>query len=175
MSQDEGTAGNLESEVRSVLELVRGNAVQLLAALPHPPSALRIHAGGVVVEAEWAAATPQPTNGGATVPINGAIGGAAQESPAAGAGAPAGGTRAEWHTLRAPAVGVFYRTPEPGAKPFADVGDRVTAGQQVAIVEIMKLMVPVHADVSGTIVEVLKENGEHVEYDEALFALDPDA
>jgi hypothetical protein len=80
MSQDEGTAGNLESEVRSVLELVRGNAVQLLAALPHPPSALRIHAGGVVVEAEWAAATPQPTNGGATVPINGAIGGAAQES-----------------------------------------------------------------------------------------------
>jgi acetyl-CoA carboxylase biotin carboxyl carrier protein len=51
----------------------------------------------------------------------------------------------------------------------------VTAGQQVAIVEIMKLMVPVHADVSGTIVEVLKENGEHVEYDEALFALDPDA
>jgi acetyl-CoA carboxylase biotin carboxyl carrier protein len=104
-------------------------------------------------------------------PTNGATDGAAHESPAAGAG----GTHTERHTLRAPAVGVFYRAPEPGAKPFADVGDRVTAGQQVAIVEIMKLMVPVHADVSGTIVEVLKESGEHVEYDEALFALEPDA
>lgn len=158
MSQEDTS----ESDVRSVLELVRGNAVQLLAALPHPPSALRIHAGGVVVEAEW------PANGAATGGVNGGTPGAA----AAGDDAPPGETATERHTVRAPAVGVFYRSPEPGANPFVDIGDSVTAGQQVAIVEIMKLMVPVHADVGGTIAEVLKENGEHVEYDEALFALD---
>jgi acetyl-CoA carboxylase biotin carboxyl carrier protein len=160
MSQE----GTSEAEVRSVLELVRGNAVQLLAALPHPPSALRIHAGGVVVEAEW------PANGAATGVGNGSAHGAVAAGDNASAGEPA----TERHTVRAPAVGVFYRAPEPGAKPFVDVGDSVTAGQQVAIVEIMKLMVPVHADVAGTVVEVLKENGEHVEYDEALFALDPE-
>jgi acetyl-CoA carboxylase biotin carboxyl carrier protein len=70
-------------------------------------------------------------------------------------------------------VGVFFRAPEPGARPFVDVGDSVTVGHQVAVVEIMKLMVPVHADVDGTIVEVLKEDGEHVEYDEPLFAVAP--
>jgi acetyl-CoA carboxylase biotin carboxyl carrier protein len=161
MSQD---AGSTEPDVRSVLELVRGNAVQLLAALRHPPSALRIHAGGVVVEAEW------PVNGTAT----GAVDGDAHGAIAAGDDAQAGETATERHALRAPAVGVFYRAPEPGAKPFVDVGDSVRAGQQVAIVEIMKLMVPVHADVGGMIVEVLKENGDHVEYDEALFALDPE-
>jgi acetyl-CoA carboxylase biotin carboxyl carrier protein len=161
MSQD---AGSTEPDVRSVLELVRGNAVQLLAALRHPPSALRIHAGGVVVEAEW------PVNGTAT----GIVDGDARGAIAAGDDAPVGETATERHTLRAPAVGVFYRAPEPGGKPFVDVGDNVRAGQQVAIVEIMKLMVPVHADVGGMIVEVLKENGDHVEYDEALFALEPE-
>jgi len=161
MSQE----GTSESEVRSVLELVRGNAVQLLAALRHPPSALRIHAGGVVVEAEW------PANGAAA-----GTNGSAQGAIAGGDDDPAGEPATERrHTVRAPAVGVFYRAPEPGAKPFVDVGDGVTAGQQVAIVEIMKLMIPVHADVAGTVVEVLKENGEHVEYDEALFDLDPEA
>jgi acetyl-CoA carboxylase biotin carboxyl carrier protein len=162
-----------ESEVRSVLELVRGNAVQLLSALQNPPSALRIHAGGVVVEAEWPA-TPSPAVNGTAV--NGtAVNGVAPLAPAppAGDGEPAADSAPATHAVRAPVVGVFFRAPEPGAKPFVDVGDSVTEGQQVAIVEIMKLMVPVHADVSGTVVEVLKENGEHVEYDEPLFAVSP--
>ena len=172
-SQDEVTdhrqAGTTpESEVRSVLELVRGNAVELLSALENPPSALRIHAGGVVVEAEWPAAPssiPGTTANGAAAPV-------ALAPPRVADGEPVTDAPPR-HSLRAPAVGVFFRAPEPGAKPFVDVGDSVTAGQQVAIVEIMKLMVPVHADVSGTIVEVLKENSEHVEYDEPLFAVSP--
>jgi acetyl-CoA carboxylase biotin carboxyl carrier protein len=157
-----------ESEVRSVLELVRGNAQQLLSALQNPPSALRIHAGGVVLEAEWPAersSMPSSTTNGVASPV-------APGPPVVNDGEPVTEV-APRHPLRAPAVGVFCRAPEPGAKPFVDVGDSVTAGQQVAIVEIMKLMVPVHADVTGTIVEVLKENGEHVEYDEPLFAVSP--
>ena len=156
-----------EPEVRSVLELVRGNAVQLLSALQNPPSALRIHAGGVVIEAEWSAASPAVDGPAVNGPaVNGVAAPLASAPPAAD---PAPAT----HAVRAPVVGVFFRAPDPGAKPFVDVGDSVTEGQQVALVEIMKLMVPVHADVSGTVVEVLKDNGEHVEYDEPLFAVSP--
>ncbi|WP_079057207.1 acetyl-CoA carboxylase biotin carboxyl carrier protein [Streptomyces niveiscabiei] len=62
---------------------------------------------------------------------------------------------------------------EPGAEPFVEVGDRVKAGQQVAIVEVMKLMIPVEADRDAVVVEVLAGDGESVEYGQALFALGP--
>ncbi|WP_343044371.1 acetyl-CoA carboxylase biotin carboxyl carrier protein, partial [Micromonospora maritima] len=77
------------------------------------------------------------------------------------------------HVVRAPTVGVFYRAPEPGAKPFVAEGDIVQPGQQVGIVEAMKLMIPVHADAHGTVVEVLRADGAPVEYDEPLLALSP--
>jgi Biotin carboxyl carrier protein len=70
-------------------------------------------------------------------------------------------------------VGVFHRSPEPGAPPFVDVGDTVVPGQQVAIVEAMKLMIPVKADTDGVVEQVLKESGEHVQYGERLFAVVP--
>jgi acetyl-CoA carboxylase biotin carboxyl carrier protein len=81
-------------------------------------------------------------------------------------------TEADAAYLSAPAVGVFYRAPEPGAEPFVAEGDTVSAGQQVAIVEAMKLMIPVEADQPGRIAKVLKDNGEPVEYGERLFLLD---
>ena len=78
------------------------------------------------------------------------------------------------YDVRAPSVGVFYRAPEPGAPPFVGEGDTVRPGQQVAIVEAMKLMLPVEADRAGRVVEVLKRDGEPVEYGEVLFVLAPD-
>ena len=75
--------------------------------------------------------------------------------------------------IRAPMVGVFYRAPEPGAKPFVSEGDLVEPGQQVGIVEAMKLMVPIEADQHGRIVEILVANGESVEYDQPLFTVAP--
>jgi acetyl-CoA carboxylase biotin carboxyl carrier protein len=66
---------------------------------------------------------------------------------------------------------MFYRCPEPGADPFVREGDVVTTGQQIAIIEAMKLMLPVEAERAGRIVEVLKGDGEPVEYGEPLFAL----
>ncbi|GAA2879420.1 hypothetical protein Acy02nite_77900 [Actinoplanes cyaneus] len=150
MSQD-------DRELRDVLELVRDNALHLLSGVSQPPSALRLQAGGVSVELEWPVTTAP-----------------AQPAPPAAPVAVAPQVEADGLSfVTAPMVGAFFRAPEPGAKPFVEVGDTVVAGQQVAIVEAMKLMIPVNAELDGRVVEVFKDNGEPVEYDERLFALAP--
>jgi acetyl-CoA carboxylase biotin carboxyl carrier protein len=75
--------------------------------------------------------------------------------------------------LTAPLVGVFYRAKGPGAAPFVEVGDRVERGQQVAIVEAMKLMNEVVADRAGVLTAVHVEDGEVVEYGQPLFTIEP--
>jgi acetyl-CoA carboxylase biotin carboxyl carrier protein len=79
------------------------------------------------------------------------------------------------HAVRSPVVGTFYRAPAPGEDPYVEVGDTVVAGQVVCIVEAMKLMNEIVADVSGEVVEVLAENARGVEYDQPLLYLRPDA
>ena len=151
-----------DSDVEHILQLVRSNALQMLAGFPQPPSALRVRAGGVTVEVEWP--TAPPAAGPAALPAPLAASPVAEPAPV---------TVDDRRYLVAPMVGAFFRSPEPGAKPFVEVGDPVVAGQQVAIVEAMKLMIPVHAELDGRVVEVLKENGDPVEYGERLFALEP--
>ena len=75
--------------------------------------------------------------------------------------------------LKSPIVGTFYRTPEPGAKPFVEVGDTVRKGQVLCIIEAMKLMNEITADVEGEVVKVYVENGQPVQYGERLFAIKP--
>ena len=78
------------------------------------------------------------------------------------------------HAVRSPLVGTFYRAPAPGEDPYVEVGDSVKAGQVLCIVEAMKLMNEISADISGEVVEVLAENAEGVEYDQPLFYLRPE-
>jgi acetyl-CoA carboxylase biotin carboxyl carrier protein len=78
------------------------------------------------------------------------------------------------HAVRSPVVGTFYRAPAPGEDVYVEVGDTVSAGQTLCIVEAMKLMNEIVADVSGEVVEVLAENAGGVEYDQPLFYLRPD-
>jgi acetyl-CoA carboxylase biotin carboxyl carrier protein len=78
------------------------------------------------------------------------------------------------HPIRSPLVGTFYRAPAPGEEPYVEVGDRVRAGEVVCIVEAMKLMNEIAADVSGEVVEVMAENAAGVEYDQPLFYLRPE-
>ncbi|MET8005446.1 acetyl-CoA carboxylase biotin carboxyl carrier protein [Nonomuraea glycinis] len=73
--------------------------------------------------------------------------------------------------LRAPMIGIFHTTPEPGAAPFVNVGDEIRKGQQVAIIEAMKLMNEVQTDQPGRIVEILVASGTRVEFDQPLFGL----
>ena len=73
-----------------------------------------------------------------------------------------------------PMVGTFYRAPAPGEAPFVQVGDRVRSGQTVCIIEAMKLMNEIEAEVSGQVMEILLQNGEPVEYGQPLMRINPD-
>lgn len=73
-----------------------------------------------------------------------------------------------------PMVGTFYRSPAPGESPFVEVGDRVRKGQTVCIIEAMKLMNEIEADISGQVMEILLHNGEPVEYNQPLMRINPD-
>lgn len=79
----------------------------------------------------------------------------------------------EDHLIKSPIVGTFYAAASPEAAPFVKVGDHVEAGQTVCIIEAMKLMNEIEADISGDVARVLVENGQPVEYGEPLFALRP--
>lgn len=76
--------------------------------------------------------------------------------------------------IPSPMVGTFYRAPGPNEAPFVEVGDRVKAGQTVCIIEAMKLMNEIEAEVSGQVVEILLQNGEPVEYGQPLMRINPD-
>ena len=73
--------------------------------------------------------------------------------------------------VTSPIVGTFYRAPEPGAPPFADVGARVKKGQVLCIIEAMKLMNEIECDYAGEVVSIYVENGQPVQYGERLFAI----
>ncbi|MCW8879023.1 MAG: acetyl-CoA carboxylase biotin carboxyl carrier protein [Kangiellaceae bacterium] len=76
------------------------------------------------------------------------------------------------HQVKSPMVGTFYRSPSPGAKTFAEIGDQVKVGDTLCIVEAMKMMNQIEADTSGTIKAILIEDGEPVEFDEPLFIIE---
>ena len=77
------------------------------------------------------------------------------------------------HPIKAPLVGTFYRAGQPGAAPFVSEGDTVDAGQTVGIVEAMKLMNQVQADVSGKVTKILAEDGQWVEFEQTLMLIEP--
>lgn len=102
---------------------------------------------------------------------------AAAPAPAPAAEAPAQAPAAEdtskYVEIKSPMIGTFYRAPKPEDPAFASVGDSISAGDKVCIVEAMKLFNEIESEVSGTIVKVLVENASPVEYDQPLFLVDP--
>lgn len=76
------------------------------------------------------------------------------------------------HVIKSPLVGTFYRAPSPGAPPFVEVGDIVSPGQVLCIIEALKVMNEIESDVRGRIEKILVENGETVEYGQPLFLID---
>jgi acetyl-CoA carboxylase biotin carboxyl carrier protein len=75
------------------------------------------------------------------------------------------------HTVRSPIVGTFYESPSPGSPPFVKLGDVVSVGQVLCIVEAMKLMNEIESDVAGEVVRKLVTNGQPIEYGQELFAI----
>jgi acetyl-CoA carboxylase biotin carboxyl carrier protein len=75
------------------------------------------------------------------------------------------------HEVKSPIVGTFYESPSPGATPFVKIGDQVEVGQVLCIVEAMKLMNEIEADVAGEVVKRIASSGQPVEYGQSLFAI----
>ncbi|WP_406045473.1 acetyl-CoA carboxylase biotin carboxyl carrier protein [Micromonospora sp. NBC_00898] len=143
----------------AVLDGLRRHARRLVAELAGPVRRVRLRSGETVLEVEW------------HVPAQAAPGTAAEPERVPAAVPPP--PEPDRLAVRAPVVGTFYRAPEPGAPPFLAVGDLVRPGQVVGIVEAMKLMNEVTADQAGRVVEVLVDDGQPVEYDQPLIALEP--
>ena len=78
-----------------------------------------------------------------------------------------------WVDITSPMVGTFYGAPAPGEPSFASVGDRLSVGQVVCIIEAMKLMNEIETEVAGQVMEILVENGEPVEYGQILMRIEP--
>lgn len=81
--------------------------------------------------------------------------------------------KSEYHIIKSPMVGTFYKSPATDSPPYVEEGQTVNKGQVLCIVEAMKLMNEIEADIKGKIISVLVENGQPVEYGEPLFELEP--
>ena len=154
-------------QVRELVKLVEDSGIEELE-VSHDDTTIRIQKSAQVSAATLAPAVlPAPAAHPAAMP-----------APTAAAPVPAtgetDGLRAKWKDVRSPIVGTFYRAPSPTSDPFVNVGDRVAAGQTLCIVEAMKVMNEIEAEFSGTIKEILVENGSPVEAEAVMFLVDPD-
>jgi len=108
----------------------------------------------------------QPTMQAMGYPATGP-GAGTQSAPAAAAPPESKG-----HALKSPMVGTFYRAPSPGAPSFVEVGQSVSKGQTLCVIEAMKLLNEIESDVAGTVKAILVENGQPVEYGQPLFLIE---
>ncbi|GLZ36544.1 biotin/lipoyl-containing protein [Actinokineospora sp. NBRC 105648] len=165
-----GTAGT--SSPVDVLEALRDNVIALCAQAPRPPSWVKVTAGEVGVEISFAdvavAIAGAPVQAPVAAPVPALAPRPVERDPE-----PAAAVEDLRH-VGSPTVGVFYRSPEPGADPFVAEGATVAPGQQVGIVEAMKLMIPVEADRAGRVVALLVADGTPVEYGEPLISYVPE-
>ena len=149
-------------KLKKLIDLVQESGIAELE-ITEGEERVRIARGGAV------SVTP---NSGAATPVAAAPAGAATaQVPAAMAIAGPAEGAPEGHVVKSPMVGTFYRAPSPDAKPFVDVGATVKAGDTICVLEAMKLMNEIEADASGTIKAILVENGQPVEYGQALFII----
>ncbi|PJN29214.1 biotin/lipoyl-containing protein [Kitasatospora sp. CB02891] len=145
-------------QVADLAELCRSVA-ELARTSTRPPRRIRLEHLGTAIEVEWD--DPGAPDGGGVQVTDGQASSAEPE--------PQDGL----HHVCAPMIGTYYHAPEPGAPPFVAVGDTVTAGQPIGILEVMKMMSPVEADIAGRVVEILAADGAAVEFQQRLIAVEP--
>jgi acetyl-CoA carboxylase biotin carboxyl carrier protein len=159
-------------QLKQILNLVRDHELSEFE-IEHEGLRLRIRTDAARVQAVTAT-HPAPSSGGA-VPATGPHSTISPDGGSQAAGAPettdAGDTEIELAVLKSPIVGTFYRSPEPGAPAFVEIGSVVKTGQVLCIIEAMKLMNEIDSEYDGEIVSVYVENGQPVQYGERLFAI----
>ncbi|MCS6997081.1 MAG: acetyl-CoA carboxylase biotin carboxyl carrier protein [Casimicrobiaceae bacterium] len=140
------------------LEITEGEERVRITRVPSAP----IASPTIVPPVAAAPVLPVPVAVSATSPVENAAAPRAEPAPAAESG----------HKIKSPMVGTFYRAAAPGAKPFVEVGDTVSVGQTVCIIEAMKIMNEIEADRAGVVKAILCENGQAVEYGQPLILLE---
>jgi len=135
-------SGVAEIEIKEGEESVRISRQQSVVAAPAPIAAAPVAAPAAVVETT------------------------ATEAPAAESAIPSG------HKVESPMVGTFYSAPAPGSPAFTELGKSVNVGDTLCIIEAMKILNPIEADKAGTVKAILVENGQPVEFGEALFVIE---
>ncbi|RMX04115.1 acetyl-CoA carboxylase biotin carboxyl carrier protein [Corticibacter populi] len=146
-------------KLKTLIDLVSESNVTELE-ITEAEGKVRIVKGGAVAQAQIIPVAAQAPVVAAPAAVAAAP--AAAEAPAAPAGA----------AITAPMVGTFYRSPSPGADAFVEVGSQVKEGQTVCIIEAMKILNEIEADRSGTIKQILIDNGQAVEYGQPLFIIE---
>jgi acetyl-CoA carboxylase biotin carboxyl carrier protein len=154
-------------EIEALIKLVKKSGVSEVSVdmkdfkitVKTQPNGTQAVAAPVVVASAPVQATPVPAQTAAPV-----------SAPPA---KPAAADDSKYITVRSPMIGTFYRTPAPDKPSFVNVGDDITSGKVLCIIEAMKLFNEIESEVSGKIVKVLVENASPVEYDQPLFLVEP--
>lgn len=148
-------------KLKTLIDLVSDSNVSELEITEAEGKVRIVKGGGAVVQAY------------APAPVAMAPAAAPVAAPAPAAAAPvAAPAAAAGHTVKAPMVGTFYRSASPGAKSFVEVGQAVKQGDTLCIIEAMKILNEIEADKSGTVTQVLCDNGQAVEYGQPLFIIE---
>ncbi|MBD9370235.1 acetyl-CoA carboxylase biotin carboxyl carrier protein [Xanthomonas sp. XNM01] len=150
----------LEESNLAEIEIKEGEESVRLSRIPTGGYAVATPAAALEVRAPAAAApaaAPMPMSS----PTESATGGAK----------PAGAELPPGHVVRAPMVGTYYASPAPDKPAFVSVGQQVKAGDTLGIIEAMKMFNPIEADTSGTVVAILCETGQPIEFDQPLFVI----
>ena len=160
---------------KEILELIDKVADRGIASLEIEQAGmkLRIDGKGTPPAVQHAVVSTLPV----AAPALAALPAAPAGTPAAAAPTPPAAAAPEQdeglHIITSPIVGTFYRSPNPEAEPFVNVGDHVNPGKVLCIIEAMKLMNEIESDVGGTIVKIFPQNGQPIEFGEQLFAVKP--
>ncbi len=148
-------------KLKTLIDLISESNVSELE-ITEAEGKVRIVKSGTTVVQQYMAAAPAPATAASAVA-------AAPELPAPVAAA---AEQSSGHQVKSPMVGTFYRASSPGAKSFVEVGNVVQEGDTICIIEAMKILNEIEADKSGTITQVLCENGQAVEYGQSLFVIE---
>ena len=146
-------------KLKTLIDLVSESNISELEITEAEGKVRIVKSGGVAVAAPVVMAAPVA----AAVPAV-----AAAPAPAVPVAAPA----PSGHVVKSPMVGTFYRSASPGAKPFVELGSQVKEGDTICIIEAMKILNEIEADKSGTVTQILGENGQAVEYGQPLFIIE---
>lgn len=150
-------------KLKTLIDLVSESNISELE-ITEAEGKVRIVKGGTAAAAvQYVQALPA-----AAAPVAAAAPGAAAPAVAA----PVATAAPQGHVVKSPMVGTFYRSSSPGAAPFVEVGAQVKEGDTICIIEAMKILNEIEADKSGTITQILGENGQAVEYGQPLFIIE---